>query len=106
MADKFPRLYNVTFIKNVKVDRVIASKGMCLVFRRTLWGKLVVEWKDLLEVIEKVKLREGEDRVMWKLGSFTVKTVYNALQTRLPIKNFKQHCGLSNYQPKLKSSFG
>jgi hypothetical protein len=71
-------LFILSFNKDIKVDRVIGSFGSCILFRRTLWGDLAKEWFD------HTVLRDGKDRVSWKLGQkgFTIKSLYNALQVR------------------------
>jgi hypothetical protein len=38
--ERFHRLYDLSFNKDIKVERVIRSFGSCLLFRRTLWGDL------------------------------------------------------------------
>jgi hypothetical protein len=87
----FHRLYDLSFNKDIKVDSLVRSFGSCLGFRRTLWGDLAGEWFDLLNIIHNVVLREGEDRVTWKLGNkgFIVKSLYNVLHVRQPVKVFK-----------------
>jgi hypothetical protein len=70
----------------------VNSFGDCLVFRRRLWGDLAVEWCKLLDIIHGTNLSPGDDKVSWNLGDkgFSVKSLYNALQTRVPIKVFRK----------------
>jgi hypothetical protein len=79
LCERFPRLYDLSFNKGIKVDRVVRSFGSCLIFRRTLWGDLAKDWFDLLTIIHNVSLGEGDDRVRLKLGhkGFTTKSLYN-----------------------------
>lgn len=88
MAKVFPMLYNLTFSKNAKVDKVVATKGACLVFKGVCGG---FGWFfPGVEVINKVVLQEGDDKVGWKLGKkgFTVKTLYNAFANQTTNKKF------------------
>jgi hypothetical protein len=64
-----------------------------LVFRRRFWGIWDTEWNKLVDLVGKVVLRDGDDKVGWKMGhkGFTVKTLYNALQTRPPITNLNSY---------------
>jgi hypothetical protein len=75
---------------NVTVQRVVSSFGVCLIFRRRLWGDLAREWCKLLDIIRGTSLQNGDDRVSWSLSDkgFLVKSLYNKLQTRVPIKVF------------------
>ena len=68
LMEAFPRLYDISFDKNIRVDKVVRSNGACLVFRRCLWGNLADHWRQLCDIIESVQLNEVEDRVFWKLG--------------------------------------
>ena len=54
--------------------------------------------KILLNIIHNVQVGEPDENVCWKLGQkgFTIKTLYNALQTRAPSKKIR-HCGDWNY---------
>jgi hypothetical protein len=56
---KFPRLYNMSFPKFIKVGRVVQSTGACLIFRRCLLGKLAGDCSKLLEIIHDVNLGWG-----------------------------------------------
>jgi hypothetical protein len=60
LSERFHRLYELSFNRVIKVDKVISSFGACLLFRRTLWGDLAKEWFDLLNIIHTTVLREGE----------------------------------------------
>jgi hypothetical protein len=75
---------------NVTVQRVVSSFGVYLIFRRRLWGDLAREWCKLLDIIHGTNLRSGDDRVSWYLSDkgFSVKSLCNKLQTRVPIKVF------------------
>jgi hypothetical protein len=93
LCERFHRFYDVSFNEGIEVEKVARSFGSCMLFRRTLWGDLVKVWFDLLHIIHNVTLREGEDRVTWKLGlkGLTVKSLYNALHViRKPVKGFRQ----------------
>jgi hypothetical protein len=91
LAESFPRLFNLSMNHNITLQKVVISFGGCLVFRRRLWGDLAVEWCKLLDIIHETKLSPGDDRVSWTLGEgFLVKSLYNALQTRVPIKVFRK----------------
>jgi hypothetical protein len=68
LCERFNRLYDLSFNKDITVDKVVRSFGSCLVFRRTLWGELAWEWFNLLGIIHNVVLREGSDKVTWKLS--------------------------------------
>jgi hypothetical protein len=98
LAEVFPRLYNLSFNHNGTVDKVVTSFRSCLIFRRRLWGNLGGEWCRILDIVHCVNLVPGDDKVIWNLGQkgFIVKSVYNALQTRVPIRVFKITWMLSN----------
>jgi hypothetical protein len=57
MVKKFHRLYNLTFSKKPKIDRVVATRGACLIFRR-LWKELENECCRLEDIIDVVILSE------------------------------------------------
>jgi hypothetical protein len=46
----------------------------------------------LLDIIHGVDLGQGDDKLAWKLGKkgFTIKFLYNALQTKTHVKVFKK----------------
>jgi hypothetical protein len=92
LAETFPRLYDLTFNRNITVDKVVSSLGRVLIFMRQLWGDLANEWLNLLAIIHSTVLSLGDDKVRWTLSKkgFTVKYLYNALQSRPVIKPFKK----------------
>jgi hypothetical protein len=77
---------------NITMQKVVSSFGGCLVFRRGLWGDLAKEWCKLLHIIHGTNLSPGDDRVSWSLSDkgFSVKSLYNKLQTRIPVKVFSK----------------
>jgi hypothetical protein len=38
-------------------------------FRRTLFGETLQQWEDLKEMVDRVQLTKGRDRVKWKIGT-------------------------------------
>jgi hypothetical protein len=90
LSEAFPCLFNLSMNHNITVQKVVSSFGACLIFRRRLWGDLAREWCKLLDIIHGTNLRSGDDRVSWSLSDkvFSVKSLYNKLQTRVPIKVF------------------
>lgn len=88
---KFPRLYTLTFSKQITVKQVIQSNGDCLCFRRTLWGELGEMRHELQLIISSTILVPGNDKLKWNLSEkgFSVKSMYNSLQTRRPKKVYK-----------------
>jgi hypothetical protein len=40
LCERFHRIYDLSFNKDIKVDRVVISFGSCLGFGRTMWGYL------------------------------------------------------------------
>jgi hypothetical protein len=81
LSEVFPRLFNLSMNHNVTVQRVVSSFGICLIFRRILWGDLAREWCKLLDIIHGTILQSGDDRVSWSLSDkgFSVKSLYNKL---------------------------
>jgi hypothetical protein len=87
LCERFHRLYDISFNKGIKVEKMARS---LYAFQKNFVGW--PDWFDLLHIIHTVTLREGEDRITWKLGTkgFTVKSLYNALHVRKPVKGFRQ----------------
>jgi hypothetical protein len=92
LAETFPRLYDLTFNRNIIVDKVVSSLGRMLIFRGHFWGNLASEWLNLLAIVHSTVLSPRDDKVRWTLGKkgFTIKSLYNALQSRPVIKPFKK----------------
>jgi hypothetical protein len=38
-------------------------------FRRTLFGEVLQQWETLKEMVDRVQLTEGKDKVKWKIGA-------------------------------------
>jgi hypothetical protein len=92
LAVTFPRLYDITFNRNITVDKVVSSLGWVLIFRRQFWGVFANDWVNLLEIIHSTVLSPRDDKLRWIPGKkgFTVKSLYNALQSRPVIKPFQK----------------
>jgi hypothetical protein len=48
-----------------------------------LFGKTLQQWEDLKEIVDRVQLTKGRDRVKWKIGTsgqFRVKDLYLQLR--------------------------
>jgi hypothetical protein len=92
LSEDFPCLFSLSMNHNITVQKVVSSFGGCLFFRRRLWGDLAREWCKLLDIIHGTNLSPGDDRVSWSLSDkgFSVKSLYNKLQTRIPVKVFSK----------------
>jgi hypothetical protein len=104
LAKKIPSLYDPTFNRNIIVDKVVSSLGRVLIFRRHLWGDLASEWLNLLAIVHSTVLSPGDDKVRWTLGKkcFTIRSLYNTLESRLVIKPLKKLWVLK-IPPKIKT---
>ena len=51
-------------------------------FRRTLFGELIEEWGQLVELLNEIILTDGLDEVRWALeksGKYSMKSLYKEL---------------------------
>ena len=83
LCERFSRLYNLTFSKNVLVAAVLNTNWVAIKFRRVLWGETALMWQNLKDLCAHIRLVEEEDRCKWlltKSGSFSVKSMYLALK--------------------------
>jgi hypothetical protein len=95
LCERFHRLFELNFSKDIIVDMAIRSFGSCLLFRRTLWGDLANDWFDLLNIIYKTVLRDVEDRVSWNLGKKALLLSLYIMQCRLDnLLKISNYCGI------------
>jgi hypothetical protein len=79
LASQFPRLFHITFQKEITLFKVKGEGWGSIRFRRTLYGETLQQWEELKRLVDEVSLFEETDRVKWKIGSsgkFRVKDVY------------------------------
>lgn len=84
LADRYPRLYNLTFSKKPTVQEVRTAGIDSIVFRRVLHDETDVQWDEVLKLVAEVEIREDQDRVRWHLNNknkFVVKELYLLLKT-------------------------
>lgn len=84
LAKIFPRIYNITFTKQVTIKFVKESSWECFTFKRSLHGDYLEQWDDLKKLVDEVKLNDSKDRLKWPLNSrnkFVVKELYLFLKS-------------------------
>jgi hypothetical protein len=84
LSVQFPRLYHLCFQKGFTI-RSLKQQGWNMIqFRGTLFGETLQQWEDLKEMVDRVQLTKGRDRVKWKIGTsgqFRVKDLDLQLRT-------------------------
>lgn len=105
---QYPRLFNLTFSKNITVAKVFVEGFGCIRFRRLLWGETLSMWVQLQQRCSIVQLTNHQDKLLWNLGSkmvFTLHSFYSALkmQETPPHTN---SCGRLNCLLNWKFFFG
>jgi hypothetical protein len=79
LASEFPRLFHITFQKEITLFKVKDGGSGSIRFRRTLYGETHQQWEELRRLVDDFQLSEDPDRVKWKIGSsgkFRVKDLY------------------------------
>jgi hypothetical protein len=79
LAVQFPRLYQLSFQKGFTVKKLKQQGWDMIQFRRTLLGDALQQWDALKDMVDRIQLTEGKDRVKWKIetsGQFRVKDLY------------------------------
>jgi hypothetical protein len=83
LAVQFPRLYLLTFQKNITV-KAAKNKGWGFFqFRRLLYGETLQQWQEVKRLVDDFQLVEEPDSVKWKIGcseKFRVKDLYLQLR--------------------------
>lgn len=69
LAELYPRLYNLSFSKNITVENVLVGGWYKIQLRRTLCGETMVMWESIKSKCAGVKLSETEDGITWMLNS-------------------------------------
>jgi hypothetical protein len=84
LKKQFPSLYAITHQRNVSVASVFSMIPLNISFRRGLAGNNLTLWFKLVARVADIRLNGMRDRFIWgqlQSGSFTVKSMYNALIT-------------------------
>ena len=84
LASQFPRLFNLTFTRNVTVQKAKEEGWELFRFRRTLLGDSLAQWENLKSIVDGIQLNDQHDRVRWTIGSsgkFKVKNLYLQLRS-------------------------
>lgn len=83
LSEQFPELYDLTFSKNITLDKVKNTGWGCFKFRRLLHGNKLKIWNNIKQVCDNLHLDVNKEDTLWwnltKHGNFTVKSFYKAL---------------------------
>jgi hypothetical protein len=83
LAVQFPRLYLLTFQKNITVKAAKKEGWGGFQFKRLLYGETLQQWQEVKRLVDDFQLVEESDCVKWKIGSsgkFRVKDLYLQLR--------------------------
>jgi hypothetical protein len=76
-------LYQLFFQKGFAVKNLKQQGWNRIQFKRTLFGETLQQWEELKEMVDRVQLTEGRDKVKWKIGTsgqFRMKDLYLQLR--------------------------
>lgn len=85
LADQFPRLFHLTFDKDITMAKVYSDSWGSIRFRGLLWGETLQSWQELQSKCADIQFGEEQDKVVWMLdakGNFTVKSFYSQFKAR------------------------
>ncbi|WVZ67862.1 hypothetical protein U9M48_016884 [Paspalum notatum var. saurae] len=89
LKEQYPFLFNIARKKHSSVAHVLSTNPLNISFRRVLVGDKLIKWNDLVARVAFVQLDGHHDKAIWSLtkhGYFTVKSLYNFLKLKLPLK--------------------
>lgn len=107
LASTFPRLFLITFSKDITLHRVKTEGLGCIQLRRRLVGETIDQWEQLQLIVDSVVLSSEPDSVRWTIGNtgvFTVRSLYIQLTASAVV----QYRGIWTSKPpsRSKSSSG
>lgn len=83
LSEQFPELYDLTFSKNITLDKVKNTGWGCFKFRKLLHGNKLKAWNSIKQVCDNLHIDVNKEDTLWwnltKHGNFTVKSFYRAL---------------------------
>jgi hypothetical protein len=83
LSVQFPRLYMLSFQKNITVKKAKSEGWEVFQFRRLLYGETLQQWQEVKRLVDDFQLEDEADGVRWKVGSsgkFRVKDLYLQLR--------------------------
>jgi hypothetical protein len=83
LAVQFPRLYLLSFQKDITVSKAKNEGWVVFQFRRMLYGETLQQWYEVKRLVDEFQLGDEPDRVKWKIGcrgTFRVKDLYLQLR--------------------------
>ena len=81
----FPNLFNIASHPDIEVAKAFVNGEWHLEFRRQLSANLIVEWSQLMDLLEGVELAEGRDEVVWlleKSQKYSTSSLYKLMTSR------------------------
>jgi hypothetical protein len=82
LSERFPNLFNIVRNKSALVAQVCLDTNLNLSFCRTITGIKLVEWQNLLYLLNSVSLNPSSDKFVrdgHKNGIFSVQSMYHLL---------------------------
>jgi hypothetical protein len=78
LSFKYPNLFEISYDKDIKVDKALSSDFRAVNFRRRLRGVMDTEYNNLITQCNDTVISDGDDRSLWLLGNkgFSVKSLY------------------------------
>lgn len=84
----------------------MVTQGNAIHFRRVLWGVLLQEWNEVLNILSSISFTHELDNIAWSWeasGHFTVKSMYSFLNFRgIQVHNPLSWCKLP-VPPKIQA---
>jgi hypothetical protein len=81
LSNKFPSLFDLAYVKDISVNKVLSSNFEALSFRRRIMGNLNLMYEKLMVCCNNQDLSDQEDIIVWTLGKkgFCVNSLYKKM---------------------------